>query len=242
MPMKGEFMSVTLPRSFIATVMCAVALVFTTGADAATKHNTVKTVKTAKKHTVRKVRPHTVIAPRAAHSEPVTVAEPVEVEVHAPADSVDRRPTTPTNIGYRDTQVPTRTQHSERDVTCLAKNIYYEAGSEPRAGKVAVAQVTLNRVRSGKFADSICGVVYQKSQFSWVREARRKLNLNDNRYQESLEVALAVLNGDELLANMTEALYFHNISVRPAWGKPRVGRIGNHIFYRDKTPIINEDI
>ena len=59
-----------------------------------------------------------------------------------------------------------------REVDCLAKNIYFEAGSESRAGKIAVAEVTMNRVKSREFPRSVCGVVYQKSrnicQFSWV--------------------------------------------------------------------------
>ena len=228
--MKGEFMSSTLPRSFITAVIVSVALVFTCAAEAATKNHKVTAHKTvvSKKKTVRHHKP-----------EPVTVTEPVEVEVHAPAPTVDSKPVTLTGVGYGDTQVPTR-RVNDKDVQCLAKNIYYEAGSEPRDGKIAVAQVTLNRVRSGKFADTICGVVYQKSQFSWVREVRRKLNINDSRWAESLEVALSVLNGDEALASMENALYFHNTSVRPAWGKPRVGRIGNHIFYRDREPIVSE--
>lgn len=61
-----------------------------------------------------------------------------------------------------------------REVECLAKNIYYEAGSEPREGMLAVAQVTMNRVKSNEFPRSVCGVVYQQRkgvcQFSWVCE------------------------------------------------------------------------
>ena len=223
------------PQSIIVTIFLATIFALTSGvtdaAEKKTKTVAVKSHKTVAKRSHRPVaKPHTV--------EPVAEVTPVEpAPVEAPVRTV-----TSTNIVYGDTRVPTRSQHSQRDIDCLAKNIYYEAGSEPRAGKIAVAQVTLNRVRSGKFADTICGVVYQKSQFSWVREARRRLNLNDNRYQESLDVALAVLNGDELLESMTHALYFHNTSVRPAWGKPKVGKIGNHIFYRDRTPIVNDDI
>ena len=226
-------MSTTNPRSLLSIVFITIALLFTTGVTAADRKHTVKTI-TVKKH-------RSAIAKKTV-TEPVTVAEPVEVEVHAPAATVDQKKITLTGVGYGDTRVPAVAKHSDRDLQCLAKNIYFEAGSEPRAGKVAVAQVTINRVRSGRFADSICSVVYQKNQFSWVREVRRGFKLNDSRWAESLDVALAVLNGDEALASMEHALYFHNTSVRPAWGKPRIGRIGNHIFYRDRQPIINDDI
>ena len=53
----------------------------------------------------------------------------------------------------------------ERQLDCLSKNIYYEAGSEPFEGKIAVAQVTLNRAESGKFPSDVCKVVYQKNVF-----------------------------------------------------------------------------
>ena len=59
-----------------------------------------------------------------------------------------------------------------KQVECLAKNIYYESGSETYEGKLAVAQVTLNRVNSPKYPHEVCAVVYQKTQntcqFSWL--------------------------------------------------------------------------
>ena len=63
-----------------------------------------------------------------------------------------------------------------QQLACLTRNIYYEAASEPFEGKVAVAQVTMNRVETGRFGRDVCGVVYQKNvvyekvicQFSWT--------------------------------------------------------------------------
>ncbi|NBO99862.1 MAG: cell wall hydrolase [Proteobacteria bacterium] len=134
-------------------------------------------------------------------------------------------------------------QVRERQLACLAKNIYHEAGSEPFEGKVAVAQVTLNRANSdGKFPGDICHVVYQKNifyekvlcQFSWVchRHANFKPKYPDI-YDESMTVAKKVLLEGFRLPSLTEALYFHADHVNPGWKLTRVGKIGNHIFYKD---------
>lgn len=117
----------------------------------------------------------------------------------------------------------------ERSVTCLAKNIYHEARGEPLAGKLAVAKVTMNRVESEQFAKTVCGVVYEKGQFSWT--ANRALKVIDKQaWQESINIARdAIYNGlDEIKLS---ALYFHSGSVKPKWAKKRITKIGNHIFY-----------
>lgn len=133
----------------------------------------------------------------------------------------------------------------EKEVACLAKNIYYEAGGEVYDGKVAVAQVTVNRANSGKYpSNDICGVVKQKTvykgklvcQFSWycTDKAHKSLPLNSMRYKESLEIAYRVLIEGMVLDHLSDALYFHEARVNPRWGKVRVARIGNHIFYKDR--------
>ena len=90
----------------------------------------------------------------------------------------------------------------EKQLQCLAYNIYWEAASEPFEGKVAVAQVTVNRVMSGRFPDTVCGVVHQKTtlynkvvcQFSWLCESNYKTKaVHPKMYQESEEVAKMVL-------------------------------------------------
>ena len=114
---------------------------------------------------------------------------------------------------------------------CMAKNIYYEAGGESLIGKLAVAKVTLNRVASPRFPETVCGVVYQKYQFSWTLNHKRKIR-NLAAWQESLNLARdAMYNGLPELESF-EALYFHNKQVNPKWGLKRVATIGNHIFYK----------
>jgi len=117
------------------------------------------------------------------------------------------------------------------ELLCLAKNIYYEARGEPTRGKIAVAQVTLNRVtHRTEFQSSICQVVYAKHQFSWTMEQHREPR--GPAWHEAQELAKAVIIGTAYLPNF-KALYFHNLTVQPKWNKTKelVARIGNHIFY-----------
>jgi hypothetical protein len=136
---------------------------------------------------------------------------------------------------------PITAQMRQTQLDCLARNIYYEAGYEPFEGKVAVAQVTINRAESGDFPSDICRVVYQKNivyekvlcQFSWYCEtATMKKPMNGPVYTESMEVAKKVLLEGFRLPNLKDALYFHGDYINPGWKKERVAKIGRHIFYK----------
>jgi spore germination cell wall hydrolase CwlJ-like protein len=133
---------------------------------------------------------------------------------------------------------------SIRQLECLTRNIYWEAASEPFEGKVGVAQVTLNRVESGKFADSVCGVVYQKNviyqkvicQFSWYCETLHKTHaVHQEMWKESETVAKKVLFEKFRLPSLNNALYYHADYVNPNWKKPKIEKIGRHIFYGERT-------
>ena len=135
---------------------------------------------------------------------------------------------------------PITAQVRQTQLDCLARNIYHEAGYEPFEGKVAVAQVTINRVESGEFPGDICRVVYQKNivyervlcQFSWYcDQASFKKPMNGPVYYESMEVAKKVLLEGFRLPSIKNALYFHGDYVNPKWGKKPVAKIGRHIFY-----------
>ena len=132
-------------------------------------------------------------------------------------------------------------QMRQKQLDCLARNIYYEAGYEPFEGKVAVAQVTINRAESGDFPSDICQVVYQKNivyervlcQFSWYCDhATLKKPMNGATYVESMEVAKKVLLEGFRLPSMKDALYFHGDYINPGWKHERVAKIGRHIFYK----------
>jgi spore germination cell wall hydrolase CwlJ-like protein len=130
-----------------------------------------------------------------------------------------------------------------RQLKCMTQNIYWEAASEPFEGKVAVAQVTMNRVADGRFAPDVCGVVYQKNvfydrvvcQFSWYCEGTHRVRpVHPALWKESEEVAKKVLLEGFRLPSMKSALYYHADYVNPQWGKPRIDKIGRHIFYRER--------
>jgi spore germination cell wall hydrolase CwlJ-like protein len=123
-------------------------------------------------------------------------------------------------------------------LNCLTRNIYYEAGNEPFEGKVAVAQVTINRAESGKFPSDICKVVYQKDnaiglcQFSWFCNGDVRKPKNMAAYRECEIVARQVLLEEFRLPSLKHALYFHGTYINPGWKKEKVAVIGNHVFYK----------
>jgi len=134
-----------------------------------------------------------------------------------------------------------------KQVTCLANNIFYEAGREPIIGQAAVARVVVNRMKSG-FGNTPCQVIYQSKivqkddeetkicQFSWVCEGKGNPNTHTQTYQTSLQVAYDVLVLDKYKDVISkDILYFHNNSVeQDTEYYAKVKRIGNHIFYSRK--------
>ena len=147
----------------------------------------------------------------------------------------------PFNISYNTLSKPVQKQ-----VDCLAQNIYHEAKSEPREGQVAVALVTLNRLASGNYANDICGVVNQKTngvcQFSWVCQpfiATKSLTSNTNSlYNDIRNVAVYVIMNYDNIHDVTKgATFYHADYVNPQWGLPKTTQIGRHIFYKRNTDL-----
>ena len=145
------------------------------------------------------------------------------------------------NLQQQDVVGVTAADHTKQ-LECLTRNIYWEAAGEPFEGKVAVAQVTMNRVVSGKFGSGVCGVVYQKNvfyekvvcQFSWACETNHKIKpVSPNKWAESEEVAKKVLLENFRLPGLTQAMYYHATYVNPGWRLQRVTQIGQHIFYKE---------
>ena len=132
---------------------------------------------------------------------------------------------------------------------CLAKNIYFESGNQPLAGKVAVAHVTLNRVKNFQFPNTICGVVYQaqwklnwkgkkvprrnRCQFSWFCDGKPDKPTDSETWMESTKVAEQVLNNK--FPDITEkSLWYHADYVQPNWSNylNKTVQIEDHIFYK----------
>lgn len=122
---------------------------------------------------------------------------------------------------------------------CLALNIYHEARGEGEQGKAAVAIVTLNRVISRHFPDTLCEVVWQRGQFSWTRDGRPDRPLEVSAWRRALKVATRVYRQGALFdralwRRLRGVTHYHSIFVQPGWAyrlRP-AGQIGEHIFYR----------
>lgn len=119
-----------------------------------------------------------------------------------------------------------------RDAECLAGAVYFESKGEPLLGQLAVAEVILNRTRSGRFPGTVCGVVFQPSQFSFVRGGGfPPINRSSRSWRDAVAIATIALNG-EWTSGVGRALFFHADHVSPGWRLTRVAALGNHIFYR----------
>lgn len=127
----------------------------------------------------------------------------------------------------------------ERSVQCLALNVYHEARSEPEQGQHAVAAVTLNRVASAAFPDSVCKVVKQggkkrnQCQFSWWCDRYPDEPKEAGAWSRALELARKALAGG-LKDPTNGALYYHATRVKPRWARvfEHTGKIGQHLFYK----------
>jgi len=128
------------------------------------------------------------------------------------------------------------TKETQKQIDCLAQNIYHEAGFEPNDGKVAVALVTLNRTQDPRFPKDICGVVKQRTtsvcQFSWF--CKEVSIRNKDVYLDARDVAVYVYANYENLKDITKgALYYHADYVNPRWKLEKTTVIGRHIFYKE---------
>ena len=123
-------------------------------------------------------------------------------------------------------------QYNSKELECLAKNIYYEAGTEDRVGKYAVGHITVNRLKAGNWGRSICDVVYSRAQFSWT--LKKKLHKPDPRlYAESESIAWDVIHGHRV-ASLDKSLFYHADYIKePKWAdiNSKITQIGRHIFY-----------
>lgn len=168
------------------------------------------------------------------------------------AKSNENKYSLPFDIGYNTLSKPLQKQ-----VDCLADNIYFEAGQEDREGKVAVAMVTMNRLASGNYAGDVCGVVKQKThfngttvcQFSWVCNtfftSKRLTIIHSSLYNEVRDLAVYVLMNYENMHDVTKgATYYHADYVNPGWRLPKTTKIGRHIFYKNKRDLetMNKEI
>ncbi|GAB5352001.1 cell wall hydrolase [Qipengyuania sp. 483] len=126
------------------------------------------------------------------------------------------------------------TENLSDEMRCLAGAVYFESRGEPLDGQLAVAQVIVNRSESRQFPSSYCGVVYQRSQFSFVRGgAMPRIKTGSTAWKRAKAIARIAHQGlwD---SEAHDALYFHAKYVKPSWARKKIARatIDTHIFYR----------
>jgi N-acetylmuramoyl-L-alanine amidase len=123
-----------------------------------------------------------------------------------------------------------------RQVRVLALNIYHESRGESDRGQQMVAEVTMNRVASPNYPNTVCAVVYQRSQFSWTHTRRNHRPTDVEEWERALEMSRRIISG-RYRSISNGATHFYNprlVSQRPDWSRryTRIARVGNHIFYR----------
>lgn len=160
-------------------------------------------------------------------SQPViqTIA-PEQVDTAEPQDAI-----TASSLAdlVENTQAPATLSN---ELECLAGAIFFEAKGESLAGQLAVGRVIVARSQSGRFPASYCGVVYQPSQFSFIRgRSMPAINRSGHQWQNALRVAVIADQGT-WKSPVEGAMFFHAAHVSPRWGKARMAKIDGHIFYR----------
>lgn len=162
---------------------------------------------------------------------PVQFAAPAEIvqEIAKPAVATD----IDADFSTLDAAVAAQTATiDDEELNCLAIGVYYESKGEPLAGQLAVADVILNRTTSGRFPTSVCGVLTQRGQFSFVKGGRLP-DVDTSRPAWKTAVAIARIATQDLWDSPAEgALFFHARRVSPKWNHTRVASLGNHVFYR----------
>lgn len=130
-------------------------------------------------------------------------------------------------------RVDTGSDLSEQ-MQCLASAVYFESRGEPLIGQLAVAQVIINRAESNSFPESYCDVVYQRAQFSFVKNGSMpRIRTGSEAWQRAKSIARIAHEG-MWDSEASDSLYFHAKYVRPNWSRKKIARatISQHVFYR----------
>lgn len=204
-------------RNFRAASIAAAAFVFVFGAPSLAWELTETPLTAEISAPGLGAPPPAASAPPAAAVEPAPVAEPEKPVRRSLAELVAEHS-------------GTRTADDQHE--CLAGAVYFEAKGEPLHGQLSVAEVILNRARSGRFPASACGVVKQRGQFSFIRGGRFPAIARTSLAWKRA-VAIAHIAVQDLADGPApRALFFHAKYVSPRWRLTRVAAVGNHIFYR----------
>ena len=171
--------------------------------------------------------------PSADEIVPQFVAREVVQPVPETAETEADNPQNASNLRELVASMP-RDAVLDEQLECLAGAIYFEARGEPLAGQLAVAEVIINRAASGRFPASYCGVVTQRSQFSFVKRGRMPSAPTASETYQRAKAIAQIAHRNLWSSEAKDALYFHARYVSPAWSsrRPAAARISNHVFYR----------
>jgi len=176
-------------------------------------------------------REQAVVPAPQAEAAPLVYAKPAEIVQPLPEAALQEDQDFATLSAAVEAHYDDLDAAADRELNCLAVGVYYESKGEPLAGQLAVADVILNRTRSGRFPKSVCSVLTQRGQFSFVRGGKIPTPPNNAQWRKALAVAQVAQKG--LWDSPAEdALFFHARYVKPSWKRARVATVGNHIFYR----------
>ncbi|WP_168454755.1 cell wall hydrolase [Sphingopyxis microcysteis] len=158
------------------------------------------------------------------------VADISKNDEQTPAPEAKPTPVTAESLAALVAATP-RPADIDPELRCLAGAVYFESRGESLPGQLAVAHVVINRAQSGRFPKSLCGVVHQKSQFSFVRGGKMPAVREGAQWNNALAIAQIARDGS-WKNHAPGALFFHARYVSPGWRKTRIAQIDNHIFYR----------
>ena len=165
-------------------------------------------------------------------TDPLPAVDQPDQALEAPANPQENP--TPSRAVSLASLVSSQPQSADlpRELNCLAGAIYFEAKSESLSGQLAVGRVIVARSKSGRFPNSYCGVVFQPSQFSFVRGGGMPGIAHGSQQWRNAVAIAQIAHAGSWRSPVEGALYFHAAYVSPAWRLARVGRIENHVFYR----------
>ena len=177
------------------------------------------------------------VAPTQTNFVSVEVAQPLPVRV-APEVSVEPETrstpaTLPRHASSLRGMIDSISHHEPEDANlrCVAAGVFYESKGEPLEGQLAVAHVIINRANSGRFAASECGVLTQRGQFSFVHGGVVPTPPSNTEWRTAVAIARIARDGD-WASPVPGAMFFHAARLSPGWNRPRLARLGNHVFYR----------
>lgn len=191
-------------------------------------------------------------APNSAPVEDARAKDPIAIGTYLKslirAPSADRE-ARPVEASFSKTWLDSRPEPTGGDQwRCLSEALYFEARGETVKGQFAVAEVILNRVKSGRFPDSLCGVIKQgtgrkyQCQFTYTCDGRKEVIAEPKAFERVSKVARAAMDGisDDLTGGAT---HYHTSAVRPSWANvyKKTARIGVHVFYRHTYQTASND-